>query len=682
MHKQIKIFYFAIVFLFLITFVSGATGISYCCEKTIDGKSCVEVEQRNECSLEAGLGASPTSCSSTDYCKIGTCIDIVNGVCSPNTYKGDCENNGGTWNPEVLPERLPECQLGCCTGEAENGLIRDASFVYKAQCTKISRDLGKSMEFRTDIDDEGICLALKEPTQRGACVLTANYKVDCKMTTGTGCDNLRGAGGYSDVSFYPGDLCTNPNLGTDCVPTKKTTCVEGLDQVFFVDTCDNICNVYDANKIEDFSDYWAFIQEPSCTAKEAKKNPSKCGNCEYDYSTRCDSYERGGTNQPSYGDYVCKSLDCTDRSVEAVNNFYAKYGRTPYNAETWCGGEGTSDITFIENEEGEFDFGVQGIDQPGGVHVQYECREGEVTPVLCDTLREKVCAEGTFEAVGSDGVIQQRVYGSCIPNAWQNCVWQKTENSCEDANNGMCKWIEGKTFFINMEEVGEEDEKRSQPTTKDAKGEIILGACVPSVSPGFEFWKEDGGCEFCNNFGTEVLNVEYKADLIENRKKFEKDFSKKRDSCSGNCFGIIDYNRGDARNSWEKWYGKDKEKRDEQGYYSFVGESGDYEMFENYEDWYVTNAEICTALGDCGRIGESMEGDQLSRDYSNNKVKNFLGIMGQTLPIKNGIINYKFFNKPKKQKEEIEEAGTEAFDYEEETGGEEDKPSVYDVSPV
>jgi len=69
-------------------------------------------------------------------------------------------------------------------------------------------------------------------------------------------------------------LCSHPGLNTKCAMSESTKC-EG-DDVYFVDTCGNLANVYDASKINN-QDYWSRIQEPTCSASTAG-----CGNCDYE----------------------------------------------------------------------------------------------------------------------------------------------------------------------------------------------------------------------------------------------------------------------------------------------------------------------------------------------------------------------------------------------------------------
>ncbi|GAH92539.1 unnamed protein product, partial [marine sediment metagenome] len=95
--------------------VSAQGGEVYCCEErkvNYGGGICIEVDDVNECNRSGNLHASPTNCSLTSYCRLGWCIDDSQGLCSPNSPRGKCEEMGGRWE-ENYDTQI--CQLGCCT---------------------------------------------------------------------------------------------------------------------------------------------------------------------------------------------------------------------------------------------------------------------------------------------------------------------------------------------------------------------------------------------------------------------------------------------------------------------------------------------------------------------------------------------------------------------------------------
>ena len=72
-----------------------------CAEKTLEGAWCdnVPIEEADQ-----NFRTSPTSCESTNYCKLGTCINTLEGECQPNTPRNVCEQNQGTWDERDFDE--------------------------------------------------------------------------------------------------------------------------------------------------------------------------------------------------------------------------------------------------------------------------------------------------------------------------------------------------------------------------------------------------------------------------------------------------------------------------------------------------------------------------------------------------------------------------------------------------
>ena len=90
--------------------------------------------------------------------------------------------------------------------------------------------------------------------------------------------------GIVNGEFHAGILCSAEELATNCSPSKKTTLIDGKDEVYFVDTCGNPANIYDASKINDKS-YWRTVvkKADSCGFGNANGNAGSatCGNCNY-----------------------------------------------------------------------------------------------------------------------------------------------------------------------------------------------------------------------------------------------------------------------------------------------------------------------------------------------------------------------------------------------------------------
>ncbi|MDO8641149.1 MAG: hypothetical protein Q7R33_06355, partial [Nitrosarchaeum sp.] len=236
-------------------FVS-AVEVSYCCEKTKTGAFCQNALQ-SQCDVSNGSRTTPASCEATSYCQMGFCYDSQEGTCDENTPEKVCQDKGGIW--QVDNGKIPvQCTLGCC-------LIGDqAAYVTQTRCKKLSLYYGLENSFKSSVKDEASCIGLAQPKTEGACVIEANLEKTCKRTTREDCNKLN-VGNGTAVTFHEGFLCSADELGTNCGPTEQTTCVPNKDEIYFVDGCGNIANIYDSTKIKD-KNYWRDIKskEESC----------------------------------------------------------------------------------------------------------------------------------------------------------------------------------------------------------------------------------------------------------------------------------------------------------------------------------------------------------------------------------------------------------------------------------
>jgi len=112
---------------------------------------------------------------------------------------------------------------------------------------------GLQTNFRTDLTNELVCIASTMSDVKGACVYEEDFSKTCQFITKKECSELNAGNG---TEFYEGVLCSAETLGTDCGPSKETTCVDGRDEVFFTDSCGNLANIYDSSKINDKEYYF------------------------------------------------------------------------------------------------------------------------------------------------------------------------------------------------------------------------------------------------------------------------------------------------------------------------------------------------------------------------------------------------------------------------------------------
>ncbi len=444
--KNKKILVFGMFLLIGIFFMNFT--IAQCCERTLSGAWCVDTDASNcDTGTYEGeqLNSVSTACSSTAYCKPGTCIDKRDGDCIENTPQRLCDSESGFWS-EKSPEELPQCQLGCC-------FIGDqAAFVTQTKCKSFASLYSIDTHFQTNIQDEFTCIASAFPDAKGACVFEREFESTCKMTTRSECQAI------SDADFHEGFLCTADELATNCAPTKETTCVEGRDEVFFLDSCGNVANVYDSGKIkeiggqvlfaDDEEDYWTYITSTDCSDGIGNAGSSSCGSCDYFEGSTCKKYDRNKDNaRPDYGDNICRNLGCEYE------------GQKYLHGETWCGE--VPGATIIEVEGGNVQ--TTKLDNtktslPGSRYFRMLCYNGEVIVEPCADNRAEICiqAETPYTENGLEKVFKSAI---CRVNAWQDCAAQIEKEDCEDTTIRDCQWVSGR--------------------------------CAPLIAPGFEFWKEE-----------------------------------------------------------------------------------------------------------------------------------------------------------------------------------------------
>ena len=479
----------------------GNSATNVCCEKTQDGAWC-QNSPESEC--DSGYRSVPSSCESTSYCKLGCCYDSQEGTCTKNTPQKVCQDNGGVWEDEALCE-IPQCELGCC-------LIGDqAAFVTQTRCKKLSSLYGLETNYRTDISNELSCISTASSHEKGACVFEREFEKTCKMTTREECNNIEASSGEEDASnvkFHQGYLCSAEELGTNCGPTEKTTCAEGKEEVYFLDSCGNIANVYDASKINDKT-YWKYIAETTneisvCGQGKNNADSATCGNCDYYLGSTCKEYERGTDRvKPNYGDYICRDLGCEYQ------------GESYEHGETWCA-----------DSPGAKD----GL--PGSRDFRMICYNGEVSAEPCADYRQEVCIESEVNGFRNSG---------CVVNKWEACTNINEKDACEDPDRD-CKWIEGEGTQIK---------------------------CFPETPVGLSFWGgdnetgDDSSQEVCDK-GDYECTVKYEKglldsswDCVENCHCIDDSWRKEMETkCKllGDCGSQNNYlgYKGDNKNSWEE----------------------------------------------------------------------------------------------------------------------------------
>lgn len=442
------------IFLFgILPQINSVGEISYCCEKTVDGAWCQNAPAES-CNTN-GFRAVPRSCEATSYCKPGCCYDSQLGTCAQNTPQVVCEENGGTYS-DSADCSIPQCELGCCA------LGDQAAFVTQTMCKSLSSKYGLETNFRKDITSEVECIASVSSNVEGACVFEKDFQRTCRRLSQKECQELE-TSQNTETEFYEGVLCSAEDLATNCGKSKQTTCDEGSDEVYYLDTCGNLANIYDSTKWNN-DIYWSQItpKSNSCGYENANGNAgsSTCGNCDYYYGSTCKAYERGEDRVSlNYGDYICRDLSCDYD------------GETYAHGSTWC----------VSNSD-------TSNDAPGSEWFRMVCYNGDVTVEPCASFRQEICVQGEAEEFGG------KIYQSarCSANIWRECIAQDNEKDCTNTDKRDCVW----EYTGNGNENDLDNEKGSNYV------------CVPKFAPGFDFWNEENdGEDICSVADTECTVI-------------------------------------------------------------------------------------------------------------------------------------------------------------------------------
>ncbi|RMD65709.1 hypothetical protein D6817_05575, partial [Candidatus Pacearchaeota archaeon] len=340
-----------------------------------------------------------------------------------------------------------------------------------------------------------------------------------------------------NVEFHPGKLCSAEELQTNCGPTKQTTCLPGREEVYFVDSCGNPANIYDASKINDLT-YWSDIKDKkdSCNPDQSNAGSQTCGNCNYLLGGYCRE-ATSETGTPTYGGNICASLNCPASDLTG--------GKERIHGESWCGFDTDRDFTFVENRQQVFVntfnqalnnyngfisqgtslsqglFSTKGknnvfsaIGKPffntqktpvGSKFYRYLCSQGKVIVEPCAEFRQEECIE-TDKGGFSEA--------ACRVNRWQDCTSIFNRADCENTDQRDCVWLPGIEYVLmgglasgtgldqnSLTNAGQQINQVNQGlgqgslgTARQVAQEIgsgrrEIGACVPKTPPGLKFWQ-------------------------------------------------------------------------------------------------------------------------------------------------------------------------------------------------
>ncbi|MCH7850325.1 MAG: hypothetical protein IH845_01650 [Nanoarchaeota archaeon] len=391
-----------ICFLFLIVPLVNALGSSGCCELPEGGGVCSVIEQ-SSCA-EGSEFSKGVGCEETTFCQEGCCFDD-----DETTFKESLESLCSlNWEPDANCN-LPAAEFGCCY------LGSTVIYSNKGTCVVETKARGLADNLYTGWENEVSeleCVTRDLSKDEGSCIFSDG---ECEIKTEEDCFDLRG-------KFTKGYLCTAEGLNTGCEPTTDTTCVSGKDEVYFLDSCGNPANIYDASKVND-RDYWEKIVllEDSCGADNSSGNGESltCGNCNRFRGGLCRDALSDGV-EPDLGNNYCKSTECI---VD---------GEIYEDGESWCDYEG---------KIGE------GDDIVGSLHRRISCNQGVSKIEDCGDFRTKICVQKTTFDPEVEGVAFREA--ECVKNIADDCIAYGTDelDKCRESKSCFVKHVEISEFL-------------------------------------------------------------------------------------------------------------------------------------------------------------------------------------------------------------------------------------------
>jgi hypothetical protein len=463
------------------------TGIYTCLENNA-GSHCQEYVGQDNCNDNCIPVCIPGRKNEVSGCDLGTCVDPVEGTCVEQTPEGVCEDDGGVFN-QTAPQ---ECIRGCCLYND------DAEFITPGACDRRKDVFGLSqseIEF-SPAGNELICLALALSEEKGACVYEVDGETNCKFVSGDECSSS-----FNGDAFYPGFLCSHPDLETSCEKQDSIACSdeEGRGGVYWYDSCGNRENIYESDRDKSWNGGKVLGEFESCNPESGNIESGSCGNCNYFLSSTCGEAETGGPHitDSSKGDFICRDLTCEDR-----------WGNERKNGESWCVYEGQ--IGF----HGSGNAG-RSVDVPGTEHYKAHCRDGEVYVDTCQPYRNDICVQSVDEESGIS-------YATCTLNPHTTCLSYNSESDgltkCGENPNCAKKSVSvGNTFAFTMcvpaypQGFDLRPDEENRVYDSDTLPEDICGLASQTCRIGYVkkisgSWKCEQNCACASSAFTEAMN--------------------------------------------------------------------------------------------------------------------------------------------------------------------------------
>jgi hypothetical protein len=368
--------------------LSGFTTQEQCCLQTNNGAICQEITSNLIGQVCDSENIVPTECNQVAECKLGCCIDLVEGLCSERSTKEACEINGGEWRDDENCNIL-ECRNNCCV------LGSEAVYTTEQRCVQLSGSLGFEIDYR-QVESELECLVLAEEVGEGACKIDGG----CRFGTAQECLAIRG-------QFFEGFLCSHPDIGSGCERQASISCIDQKDGIYWIDSCGNRENVYNSDRDASWNEGKVLRDIESCNYGQSNSGSTACGNCNYLAGSICSETDPGKGVQD--GDFICEDLSC-DASKETG-------GKRRENGESWC---------VYDSYIGD------GKDTVGSRHWKRVCVEGQVEVEPCGDYRTGLCVESEASEGGKSFSVAQ-----CVPNRANECMSYNNEE--EEARAKKCQ---------------------------------------------------------------------------------------------------------------------------------------------------------------------------------------------------------------------------------------------------
>lgn len=398
---------FSIAFSFMLSESVSAQGtesqtaVSTCVESR-NGGICQQYLSQ-DCAGACNGDCVPTTLDNVAECKLGTCFDSAEGICSSGSPKQACETGGGQWFDDIMGN-VAECSLGCCV------LGSQTDFTTERECRKIGETSGINEVFKPEVNTEIGCNAIASSQVEGACIYNSNGQEECRRVTKTGCTSLSG-------QFHESLLCSAGELNTTCQKEADVKCVDGKDEIYWVDSCGNRENIYEGSLQSQKQHSWnngrILAKSDSCsigTSYNKLANQGTCGNCDYLVSsTRCGAKTADEKLNDASIDAVCKDISCIDSS-----------GKKRENGESWCEYNGA----FGVDNRTTGQIFSRAMSPPGSESFVKTCNQGKVETENCAPMRTQICVESKIPKQSGSGT---KSYATCRANLANICLELNTE---------------------------------------------------------------------------------------------------------------------------------------------------------------------------------------------------------------------------------------------------------------